>query len=313
MRILVTGGAGFIGSHIAERLLELGHHVVVLDDLSTGREENIPGGVEFVKGDITDRQLVSELMDDGRFDVVNHHAAQMDVRRSVEDPTFDARVNILGILNLLQCSIKGGVKKFMFASTGGAVYGEQARYPADEDHPTRPVSPYGISKLAGEGYLFYYRIQCGLQTVIMRYANIYGPRQNPFGEAGVVAIFSHKLAQDEQVTIHGDGLQTRDYVYIEDVVTANLLALDNADSITFNVGSGIETDVVTLYKHLAKAAGTDLPPRHGPPKPGEQRRSSISPQFAYESLGWRPKVPLAEGLARTFHSFITADGRQTSG
>ena len=312
MRILVTGGAGFIGSHVAERLLELEHQVVVLDDLSTGSEENIPDGVEFVKGDITDRQLVSELMGDTRFDVVNHHAAQMDVRGSVEDPSFDARVNILGTLNLLQSSIKTGVKKFMFASTGGAVYGEQDRFPADEDHPTRPVSPYGISKLACEKYLFYYQVQYGLQTVIMRYANIYGPRQNPFGEAGVVAIFSNKLARGEQVTINGDGLQTRDYVYVGDVVAANLLALDYAGSITFNIGTGIETDVVTLYKHLAEAAGTDLPAHHGPAKQGEQRRSVISPQFAHESLGWTPKVSLAEGLVITFRSFATISDRQTS-
>ena len=312
MRILVTGGAGFIGSHVAERLLELGHQVVVLDDLSTGRSENIPAGARFVKGDITDKVLVSELMHDTRFDVVNHHAAQMNVRHSVEDPSFDARVNILGTLNLLQSSIKTSVKKFMFASTGGAVYGEQERFPADEDHPTRPVSPYGISKLACEKYLCYYQVQYSLQTVIMRYANIYGPRQNPFGEAGVVAIFSHKLARGERVTINGDGLQTRDYVYVGDVVAANLLALDSVGSIMFNVGTGIETDVVTLYGHLAEAAGTDLPAHHGPPKPGEQRRSVISPQFAHESLGWEPRVSLSEGLAITFHSFATISNRQTS-
>ena len=312
MRILVTGGAGFIGSHVAEKLLELGHQVVVLDDLSTGREENIPDGAKFVNGDITDRQLVSKLMGDTRFDVVNHHAAQMDIRSSVEDPSSDARVNILGTLNLLQSSIKTGVKKFMFASTGGAVYGEQDRFPADEGHPTRPVSPYGISKLACEKYLFYYQVQYGLQAVIMRYANIYGPRQNPFGEAGVVAIFSNKLARGEPVTINGDGLQTRDYVYVGDVVAANLLALDYAGSITFNIGTGIETDVVTLYKHLAEAAGTDLPAHRGPAKPGEQRRSVISPQFAHESLGWEPRVSLSEGLSRTFRSFATISGRQTS-
>lgn len=312
MRILVTGGAGFIGSHVAEKLLKLEHQVVVLDDLSTGSEENIPDGAKFVNGDITDRQLVSELMGDARFDVVNHHAAQMDVRCSVEDPSFDARVNILGTLNLLQSSIKTGVKKFMFASTGGAVYGEQDRFPADEDHPTRPVSPYGISKLACEKYLFYYQVQYGLQTVIMRYANIYGPRQNPFGEAGVVAIFSNKLARGEQVTINGDGLQTRDYVYVGDVVAANLLALDSAGSLTFNVGTGIETDVVTLYKHLAEAAGSDLPAHHGSGKPGEQRRSVISPQFAHETLGWTPKVSLAKGLVITYRSFATISDRRTS-
>ena len=312
MRILVTGGAGFIGSHVAESLLNLGHQVVVLDDLSTGREENIPDGAKFVNGDITDRQLVSKLIGDTRFDVVNHHAAQMDIRSSVEDPSFDARVNILGTLNLLQSSIKTGVKKFMFASTGGAVYGEQEKFPAAEDHPTRPVSPYGISKLACEKYLFYYQVQYGLQTVIMRYANIYGPRQNPFGEAGVVAIFSNKLARGEQVTINGDGLQTRDYVYVGDVLAANFLALDSVGSITFNVGTGIETDVVTLYRHLAEAAGTDLPAHHGPPKPGEQRRSVISPQYAHESLGWQPRVSLSEGLAITFRSFASVSDLKRS-
>ncbi|MFC1543177.1 NAD-dependent epimerase/dehydratase family protein [Candidatus Neomarinimicrobiota bacterium] len=304
MHILVTGGAGFIGSHVADKLLELGHQVVVLDDLSTGRKDNIPARARFIEGDITDKALVSDLMLGTRFDVVSHHAAQMNIRHSVEDPALDARINILGTLNLLQTSIKTGVKKFMLASTGGAVYGEQERFPADENHPTRPISPYGISKLACEKYLLYYMVQYNIQTVIMRYANIYGPRQNPLGEAGVVAIFSRGLARGEQVTINGDGLQTRDYVYIDDVVAANILALDISGSITFNVGTGIETDVVTLYKQLAQAADTDLTPRFGPAKPGEQQRSVISPQYALESLGWEPKISLRDGLAQTYRSFI---------
>lgn len=306
MRILVTGGAGFIGSHIAEKLLELGHQVVVFDDLSTGSKENIPANASFVKGDITDAALVSELMLDTHFDVVNHHAAQMDVRHSVEDPLFDARVNILGTINLLQSAVKSGVKKFLFASSGGAIYGEQQVFPAAEDHPTSPSSPYGISKLAGEKYLFYYQLQYGLTAISLRYANIYGPRQNPDGEAGVVAIFCHKLANGEQVTINGDGLQTRDYVYVGDVIAANILALEHTESLAFNVGTGIETDVVTLYRYLAEITDTGIAARHGPPKPGEQRRSVISSSYAREVLGWEPKVPLSDGLEMTFRSFKAA-------
>ncbi|MFB0514995.1 MAG: NAD-dependent epimerase/dehydratase family protein [Candidatus Neomarinimicrobiota bacterium] len=303
MRILVTGGAGFIGSHVAEKFLELGHQVVILDDLSTGRRENIPAGADFIEGDIRDNNLVPGIFEQYKFDVVNHHAAQMDIRHSVDDPAFDAQVNILGTINLLESSIRTGVIKFMFASTGGAIYGEQESFPAAEDHPTNPISPYGISKLACEKYLFYYQVQFGLQTAIMRYANVYGPRQNPFGEAGVVAIFSHRLTRGEQVTINGDGLQTRDYVYVDGAVEANVLALDYTDSITFNVGTGIETDVVTLYEHLAAAAGTDLKPRYGPAKPGEQRRSVLSPSLAKAALGWEPKVSLNEGLQKTYLSF----------
>ncbi len=303
MNILITGGAGFIASHVADKFIESGHSVTILDNLTSGQEANIPAAAKFIKGDITDQNLVDKLFDDGQFDVLNHHAAQMDVRKSVADPTFDAQVNILGTINLLNASARTGVKKVMFASTGGAIYGEQDYFPADERHPTRPLSPYGISKLACEKYLFFYQQQYGIKTAITRYANVYGPRQNPHGEAGVVAIFSQRLVAGEPLTINGDGLQTRDYVYVGDVVEANYAALMHEGSVLFNVGTGIETDVVTLFEHLRNAAGSDYTPKHGSPAPGEQRRSVITPAYAKELLGWEPKVTIKEGLSATYKSF----------
>ncbi len=235
--------------------------------------------------------------------MVSHHAAQMNIRVSVADPVLDARVNIMGTLELLRQSAQLGICKFMFSSTGGAVYGEQLQFPADEEHPTNPVSPYGVSKLAGEKYIHYYGREYGLPHFIMRYANVYGPRQNPPGEAGVVAIFSSLRGEGKQVTINGDGRQTRDYIYVADVVAANLAGLATDSNLTINVGTGIETDVLTLYEQLQRASGSDLPPRHGPAKPGEQFRSVISPRRAKELLGWEPKIESAEGLRRTYQSF----------
>jgi len=304
MRILVTGGAGFIGSHVAETFLQAGHEVVIIDNLSTGLEENIPPGAKFVAGDITDRSLVKSLFTEHKFDVINHHAAQMNIRVSVADPVLDARVNILGTIELLRQSIRTGVDKFMFASTGGAVYGEQTSFPADENHAANPISPYGVSKLAGEKYIHYYSREYGLPYCILRYANVYGPRQNPNGEAGVVAIFSSLLASGKPATINGDGRQTRDYVYVGDVVAANLAGLGAKDNLTINVGTGIETDVLTVYEHLRQAAHSDLAPRHGPAKPGEQIRSVIDPRLAREILGWEPGIALPEGLSRTYQSFL---------
>ncbi|MEE9464485.1 MAG: NAD-dependent epimerase/dehydratase family protein [Candidatus Neomarinimicrobiota bacterium] len=303
MRVLVTGGAGFIGSHVADAFLQAGHEVVIIDDLSTGLEENIPPGAEFVAGDITDRATVDSLFTENKFDVINHHAAQMNIRVSVADPVRDARVNILGTIELLRQSIRTGVDKFMFASTGGAVYGEQTSFPADENHATNPISPYGVSKLAGEKYIHCYSREYGLPYCILRYANVYGPRQNPHGEAGVVAIFSSQLAAGKAVTINGDGHQTRDYIYVGDVVAANLAGLKATDNLTINVGTGVETDVLTLYEELRQAADTDQAPRHGPAKPGEQIRSVIDPGLAGEALGWEPRTALSEGLRRTYLSF----------
>ena len=303
MKILVTGGAGFIASHVADRYIELGHSVVILDNLTSGSLDNVNPKAIFIEGDITDEERVARLFEEHPFDVVNHHAAQMDVRRSVEDPSFDANINILGTLNLLKAGSKTGLKKFMFASTGGAVYGEQQQFPADENHPTNPVSPYGISKLACEKYIYYFSLQFGLTYSILRYANIYGPRQNPHGEAGVVAIFSKKLVEGAAATINGDGLQTRDYVYVSDVAEANAKALQHQKSILFNVGTGVESSVLTLYAHLSSAAKTDAPAHHGPAAAGEQRRSVISAQRAKEALGWESKISLEMGLKMTYEWF----------
>jgi UDP-glucose 4-epimerase len=302
LKILVTGGAGFIASNIADALIEQGHSVFVLDNLSSGFEKNINPKAVFVKADIRDNNL-SELFEKEKFDIVNHHAAQMDVRRSVADPSFDADVNIIGSINLLQNSLMHGVKKFMFASTGGAIYGEQEYFPADEKHPTNPLSPYGISKLSVEKYLFFYQAQYGLKYTILRYANIYGPRQNPHGEAGVVAIFSKKLLKGEQPVINGQGNQTRDYTYVRDVVKANLMALNDECSTVYNVGTGKETDVNTLFNLMNNIIGKGQTEKHGPAMPGEQMRSVISSDKLYQKFRWSPSTSLEIGLAETIEFF----------
>ncbi len=302
MKILVTGGAGFIASQVADAFINEGHEVFILDNLATGFEKNINPKAKFIKDDITNKQLAS-LFEKEKFDVVNHHAAQMDVRRSVVDPAFDANTNIIGTINLLQNCIKTGVKKFMFASTGGAVYGEQSYFPADENHPTSPLSPYGISKLAVEKYLYFYHVQYKLNYTILRYANIYGPRQNPFGEAGVVAIFSSKLLKGEQPVINGSGLQTRDYVFVGDVVKANLTALKDEHSDVYNIGTGKETNVNDLYGILNNLVGKGQIEKHGPAAPGEQMRSVITSDKFYKKFGWRPSTTLEEGLKKTVEYF----------
>lgn len=303
MKILVTGGAGFIASHISDAFVNEGHQVVVLDDLSSGFEKNINPKAKFVKGNICDKDLVEKLFSDENFDVINHHAAQMDVRRSVKDPAFDANTNIIGTINLLQNAIKYKVKKFMFASTGGAVYGEQSYFPADENHPTQPRSPYGISKLAVEKYLYFYNAEYGLNYTILRYANIYGPRQNPFGEAGVVAIFSTKLLKGEQPIINGSGEQTRDYVYVGDVVKANLLTLNDTANDIYNVGTGIETDVNQLFHKLNTIIQANKEEKHGPAAPGEQMRSVITSEKLFNKFGWKPSTSLEDGLKLTVDFF----------
>ena len=302
MNILVTGGAGFIGSNIVDAYLHAGHTVVIVDDLSTGNIENVNPKAKFHRIDLRD-PAVETVFKETKIDVINHHAAQMDVRKSVADPKFDASVNILGMLNVMELGVKYGVKKVIFSSTGGAIYGEQDYFPADEQHPLRPLSPYGVTKLATEKYLFYYHAVYGLQHVILRYANIYGPRQNPHGEAGVIAIFADKMLKGEQPVINGDGKQTRDYVYVSDVVRANVLALTHSSSDIFNIGTGIENDVNTLFRIIKKFSGVACEEKHGEAKIGEQLRSVIDHSKAKKILGWEPTIMLDEGLRRTVEFF----------
>jgi len=298
VKVLVTGGAGFIASHIVDAYIDRGHEVSILDDLSTGQRPNVNPKATFFEVDIADAKAV-KLIEQIKPDVLNHHAAQMDVRHSVADPQFDARVNILGFINLLEACKNAGTKKIIFASSGGAVYGEQETFPAAEDHPTRPASPYGVSKRTGELYLSYYQQAFGLPYIALRYANVYGPRQSNKGEAGVVAIFISLLLAGKVPVINGDGKQTRDYVYVGDVVNANVAALESPYIGEINIGTGVETDVVTLYQLLRQGAGSKLEARHGPAKIGEQRRSCIAAQRAAGIFGWQPQVSLREGLERT--------------
>jgi UDP-glucose 4-epimerase len=302
MKIVVTGGAGFIGSHVVDAYLGAGHEVVVVDDLSTGKRANLDPRARFVEASILDA-ATAELIRRERPDVVNHHAAQISVRRSVDDPGLDARVNVLGTIALLEAACAAGVKRFVFVSSGGAVYGEQETYPAPETHPTWPVSPYGVSKRAGELYAHFFQAQYGLPFVALRYANVYGPRQDPHGEAGVVAIFAQKMLREEPVTVNGDGKQTRDYVYVGDVARMSLLAVTHDARGPVNVGTGIETDVNALAALLRDTVGSRAAITHGPAKAGEQRRSVVDARRAASVYGWRPEVTLADGLRRTVEFF----------
>ncbi|MCX6143872.1 MAG: NAD-dependent epimerase/dehydratase family protein [Ignavibacteriales bacterium] len=302
MNILVTGGAGFIGSHVVDAYVADGHNVVIVDDLSSGVKENLNPRAKFYQLDIRGQEI-QQIFQRHSFDVVNHLAAQMDVRRSVADPMFDAGVNVIGGLNIFESARQSGVKKIIFSSTGGAIYGEQDYFPADEEHPVRPLSPYGITKLVTEKYLFYYKEVHGVEHVVLRYANVYGPRQNPHGEAGVVAIFAKKMIQGEQPIINGDGKQTRDYTYVGDVVRANVLALKYPGSNVFNIGTGIETDVTQLFRILRGSLNPTCPEEHGPAKMGEQLRSVISSARIQRELGWSPSISLPDGLKMTAEFF----------
>jgi UDP-glucose 4-epimerase len=306
-RTLVTGGAGFIGSHVAGQLVAAGHDVTVVDNLSSGRRDYVPAGAQFYPYDIKSPETAA-LIRTWRPQVLFHLAAQMSVQASVSDPVFDAGENILGSLNLLQAGAEAGLAKVVFASTGGAMYGDEAPLPARETDRPRPEAPYGIAKLAVEHYLHFYEREHGIIPIALRYANVYGPRQNGMGEAGVVAIFIEKFLAGQQPRINGDGLQTRDFVFVGDIVAANLLALTYPKAGAFNIGTGQETDILTIYLKLQELMGSPLGPMHGPAKPGEQRRSALDSTLARKELGWGPEVTLPEGLAQTVAAFREAGG-----
>ena len=300
MRIMVTGGAGFIGSHTVDALVERSHEVAIIDDLSSGKRERLNPRAHFYQADLRHARRVAEIIEQERPDAIYQLAAQMDVRRSVADPAFDAEVNLVGMLNLMEAGRSRGLRRVIFASSGGAIYGEQDVFPCDEDHRCRPVRPYGVAKMATEHYLFFYRNEYGIGYMALRYADVYGPRQDPHGQAGVVAIFAGRLLRGEPCTICGDGRKRRDYVYVGDVAANNIAAPDHQSDGAFNVGTGIETDVNELYADLAKLAGIRKEAVYAAARPGEQRRSVISPARAGLKLGWQPKISLRGGLAATY-------------
>jgi UDP-glucose 4-epimerase len=304
-KILVTGGAGFIGSNVADRFIQDGYKVVIIDNLSTGVKANLNKKAKFYKVDIRSA-VIDKIFEREKPEVLCHHAAQIDVRKSTNDPIFDAEINILGSLNLFNASVKHKVKKIIFASTGGAIYGEQDYYPADENHPANPVSPYGVAKLTIEKYRHFYKEVYGINFVALRYANVYGPRQNPFGEAGVVAIFTERLLGGKKAVINGDGKQTRDFVFVEDVVESNVLALKYPQSDIFNIGTGIETDINRIFRILREKIGSEQKELHGPAKLGEQQRSVLECLKAKRLLKWKPKYNLEEGIAKTVEYYKVA-------
>ncbi len=302
-KILITGGAGFIGSNIADLFVGAGWDVAVLDDLSSGKRENVPSKARFYPVDIRSSAAVEAIVEE-KPDVLCHQAAQIDVRRSMADPRFDCDVNLGGLLNVMQGAVKSGaVKQVLFASSGGAMYGDTDRIPTREDLRPQPVSHYGAAKAASELYLGVYRASHQIRVSALRYANVYGPRQDPHGEAGVVAIFCARLLEGKPCTIYGDGSQTRDYVYVGDVAAANLLAAEKGFDGALNIGTGIETDVNRLHALLSRAAGSAAATIFGPARAGEQKRSCIDPGAAGRALGWRPALSLEDGLARTLAWF----------
>ena len=316
MKILVTGGAGFIGSHVADGLLADGHEVAVVDDLSSGFRENVPDGATLHVCDVRDRDALAKVFAEAKPDRVCHQAAQMSVSRSVREPVFDAEVNVLGLLNVCELAREHGCDRLTFASTGGALYGDVTE-PADEEHALLPIAPYGITKKAGEDYLRFYARQYGLTTVALRYGNVYGPRQNPHGEAGVVAIFAKNLLAGKPITINGDGKFVRDYVHVADVAAANVAALTGevpAGFSAYNVGTAVGTDVNELAAAVVEGVRAAQPgaappaPRHGPARDGDLRSSIVSPAKAKAELGWEPRVALPEGIGETVAWFAANGG-----
>jgi UDP-glucose 4-epimerase len=304
LKILVTGGAGFIGSHVVDAYVTAGHEVAVLDNLSTGREENVNPAAKLHRADVTDLGQVQGIMAAFKPEVVNHHAAQSEVPKSVADPGYDALVNVVGGLNVLKASVDNAVRKVIFSSTGGALYGEPDIVPADEDHPVRPLSPYGTSKLAFEQYLGTFERTFGLHYTTLRYANIYGARQDFFAEEGrVVAIFASRMIEAKPVTIDGDGTQSRDMLHVGDVAIANLAALDRGDGGTFHVSTGVPVTINDLFRKLSLLTEYRLEPRFGPPRKGDVYRIALDNARAKEQLGWEPRIPLDEGLRLTVDYF----------
>ncbi|MCZ6676514.1 MAG: NAD-dependent epimerase/dehydratase family protein [Candidatus Poribacteria bacterium] len=302
MKILVTGGAGFIGSQIVDRLLEVGHEVVVVDNLTTGNRRNLNPNATFYEMSVLDSQL-AEVFDREKPDIVNHHAAQIDVRKAVADPLYDAQQNIIASIRLIELARTHGVQKIIYASTGGAIYGEPIYLPADEDHPVRPLSPYGISKHTVEHYLDLALLNFGLVYTVLRYANVYGPRQDPHGEAGVVAIFSESMLQGKRPTIFGDGSSTRDYIFIDDVVQANLLAMDGGNGQIYNVGTSQQTSLNVLFNEMKAAVGVEMDAVFAPARLGEVDKIALTNDKIKRDLGWVPAHTLAEGLAKTIRYY----------
>lgn len=299
MKVLVTGGAGFVGSHVVDRCVEAGHAVVVVDDLSTGRRDHVNAAARLHVADVRSPALHDVLRAEAP-EVVIHLAAQASVSRSVANPHLDAEINILGSINLFEGCRGAGTQRLVYVSTGGAAYGDTDAIPTPETHPARPISPYGVSKVSAELYLLCWEALHGLRGIVLRLANVYGPRQDPHGEAGVVAIFSDRLVRGEPCVINGDGLQTRDYVYVGDVADAVLRAVERPQVTgVVNIGTGVETSVVTLFERLRAAVGGRGEARHAPARPGEQRRSLLDASRARQVLGWAPRVTLDEGLRRT--------------
>jgi UDP-glucose 4-epimerase len=301
MKILVSGGAGFIASHVAEGYLGAGHSVAIIDDLSTGKEENLPAQAKFFHCDITDMARTEEIIAREQPEIINHHAAQMDVRRSVREPLFDAKVNIIGALGLLELAVKHKVRKFLYASTGGASYGQVGTLPVDEKHGTNPICHYGVSKLTLERYLFLYKYLYALDYTVMRYPNVYGPRQNPYGEAGVVAIFAQQMLAGDRPTIYGDGSKTRDYVFVDDIVKANLAFLEHGSGEILNLGCGEAVSDRRIFDLVRAATAYQGDPNYAAVRPGEVAHIALDAGRAHQLTGWAPEVSLTEGIARTVH------------
>ena len=305
-KILLTGGAGFIGSHIADAYVEAGHKVVVVDDLSVGKKENINKKVKFYKADLRNKRQIKKIFAQEKPEIVNYQAAQKSVNYSVKDPLYDADINIIGFLNLMEAAKESGVKKCIFASTGGAIYGDTKKFPTPEDELPLPASPYGITKFCSENYLRFYFASANIKPVVLRYANVYGPRQDPLGEAGVIAIFSRLILAHKPVTVFGSGKQTRDYVFVADIASASLLALNyeakNFEEAVFNIGTGEETNLLQIIGYIEEACGKKAQITYAPARQGDIERSAVDAQKAQKMLDWHPQVSLAEGIKKTVYN-----------